>query len=142
MEDGFAAGFLSSFLRSQRLAVLATEWEGQPRASLIVYRIDDSLLNLHFLTPRASQKYRSIRSNPRVSLLVDDRCQHKHVQEMMSVTISGSCQECGLDEDEDQRMSLMEEVGEGSFPDQALMRVSVDNLTVVTALGDIRSYQP
>ena len=139
VDENEARQILKSFLQGQKLAVLATQDELGPRASLIVYIIDDDLRRLYFLTPKSTRKYRSILRQPRVSLLVDDRCGHMGIQDMTSITIMGSCQECMTGEDEEQRRSLLEKVGEESFPDQAMMRVSVESLSVVTTLDDIQN---
>ncbi len=60
-------------LRTQRFAVLATSSEAGPHASLIAFAAVDEGAGLVFLTPRHSAKYRNLRLNPNVSLVIDER---------------------------------------------------------------------
>lgn len=60
-------------LRTQRFAVLATSSGAGPHASLIAFAAVDDGEGLVFITPRDSAKYRNLRSNPNVSLVIDER---------------------------------------------------------------------
>lgn len=60
-------------LRTQRFAVLATSSGAGPHASLIAFASIDEGAGLVFLTPRHSAKYRNLRRNPNVSLVIDER---------------------------------------------------------------------
>ncbi len=60
-------------LRTQRFAVLATSSGAGPHASLIAFAAVDDGEGLVFITPRDSAKYRNLRRNPNVSLVIDER---------------------------------------------------------------------
>jgi len=64
---------LDHLLRSQPLAVLATQKEGQPYANLIAFASSDDLKRLYFATTRSTRKYAGISADPRVAMLVDNR---------------------------------------------------------------------
>jgi hypothetical protein len=74
MEDAPALErIVRELLASQRLAVLATEAQGKPYASLIAFAAGPDLKTLVFATPRPTRKYSNLAENARVSLLVDNR---------------------------------------------------------------------
>jgi nitroimidazol reductase NimA-like FMN-containing flavoprotein (pyridoxamine 5'-phosphate oxidase superfamily) len=60
-------------LERNRLAVLATQRNGQPHASLIAFTPLEGLRFLAFATYRDTLKYESIREDPRVAILIEDR---------------------------------------------------------------------
>jgi nitroimidazol reductase NimA-like FMN-containing flavoprotein (pyridoxamine 5'-phosphate oxidase superfamily) len=59
--------------RKRRHAALATDAGGQPYLSLVAFALDADGAGVLFATPRGSRKYRNLRGNPRVSLLLDTR---------------------------------------------------------------------
>lgn len=60
-------------LERNRLAVLATQRDGQPHASLMAFTPLEGLRFLAFATYRETIKYQSIGQDPRVAILVEDR---------------------------------------------------------------------
>ncbi|MBN1425418.1 pyridoxamine 5'-phosphate oxidase family protein [Candidatus Fermentibacteria bacterium] len=64
---------ITRLLRSQRLAVLATDEEGSPYLSLVAYAAAPDLTRVYFATLSSTRKARALEANPRVALLVDDR---------------------------------------------------------------------
>lgn len=60
-------------LERNRFAVLATQRDGQPHASLMAFTPLEGLRFLAFATYRETLKYESIRHDPRVAILVEDR---------------------------------------------------------------------
>lgn len=60
-------------LERNRLAVLASQRDGQPHASLIAFTPLGDLRFLAFATYRETLKYESIGQDPRVAILVEDR---------------------------------------------------------------------
>ena len=64
---------LKKLLASQPLAVLATQGEGQPYASLVAFVPSDDLKSLYFATTRSTRKYANLAADSRVALLVDNR---------------------------------------------------------------------
>jgi len=60
-------------LERNRFAVLATQRNGQPHASLMAFTPLEGLRFLAFATYRDTLKYESIREDRRVAILIDDR---------------------------------------------------------------------
>jgi nitroimidazol reductase NimA-like FMN-containing flavoprotein (pyridoxamine 5'-phosphate oxidase superfamily) len=60
-------------LNSQPLAVLATQNQGQPYASLVAFASSDDLKSLYFATTRSTRKYANLSGDSRVAMLVDNR---------------------------------------------------------------------
>ena len=58
---------------SQKLAVLSTQYGGQPFSNLIAFAHADDLRFLIFITSRNTHKYRNISAENKVSILVDSR---------------------------------------------------------------------
>jgi heme iron utilization protein len=64
---------LRSLLQSQSLAALSTCDSGQPYGSLVAFAASEDLGRLYFATPRSTRKYSYLSSEPRVSMLIDNR---------------------------------------------------------------------
>jgi nitroimidazol reductase NimA-like FMN-containing flavoprotein (pyridoxamine 5'-phosphate oxidase superfamily) len=64
---------LSELFISQKLAVLGTHQGGQPYGSLVAFAAASDLRNLVFATTRATRKFANLRSDPRVSMVLDNR---------------------------------------------------------------------
>lgn len=64
---------LAAIDRARRHAALATDAGGRPHLSLVAYALAPGGAALLFATPRGSRKFRNLRANPRVSLLLDTR---------------------------------------------------------------------
>ena len=64
---------LRKLLRSQSLAVLATQNQGQPYASLVAFASSDDLKSLYFATTRSTRKYANLSGDSRVAMLLDNR---------------------------------------------------------------------
>ena len=63
-----------ALLGSQVLAVLCTQGETGPYASLMAYCFHPEENSVFMVTRKGTKKYRNISDFPRVALLVDDRC--------------------------------------------------------------------
>ncbi|MFH0996061.1 MAG: pyridoxamine 5'-phosphate oxidase family protein [Pseudomonadota bacterium] len=64
---------LRKLLRSQLLAILATQNQGQPYASLVAFASSNDLKSLYFATTRSTRKYANLSGDSRVAMLVDNR---------------------------------------------------------------------
>ena len=85
---------LHQLFASQKLAVLSTQHEGQPYASLIAFAASDDLRELYFATPRATRKYAYLEANPRVALLIDSRSnQDSDIHQAIAATAVGKAAE-------------------------------------------------
>jgi len=74
-----------------RFAVLATSEEGRPYTSLIAFTFSPDRQTVIFATPKATRKYRNIRVQPSVSILVDNRSQKpEDLSNAEAVTLTGT----------------------------------------------------
>jgi hypothetical protein len=64
---------LAAIDRTRRNAALATDAAGAPYLSLVAFALAPDGAAVLFAAPRRSRKYRNLRDNPRVSLLLDTR---------------------------------------------------------------------
>ena len=85
---------LQELFATQNLAVLATDHNGQPYASLVAFAINADLRELFFATTRDTRKFANLQANPRVSLLIDNRAnQVTDFSAAVAVTVLGSSAE-------------------------------------------------
>lgn len=81
---------ISSLFESQRVAVLATQKNSQPYASLVAFTVSDDLEFFYFLTPDTTRKYDYLTANPQVAILVsDDENKADDIYNAISVTGTG-----------------------------------------------------
>lgn len=79
---------------SQRLCVLATQYDGQPYSSLVAFAETDDLRRLIFVTSRNSRKYAYSRANPKVAMMIDSRTnQASDFDNALAVTAIGNVEE-------------------------------------------------
>ena len=92
---------LRKLLRSQPLAVLATQNQGQPYASLIAFASSDDLKSFYFATTRSTRKYANLSGDSRVAVLVDNRSNKaSDFRWAMAATVTGTAAEVTLRERE------------------------------------------
>jgi len=66
LDDGLRVReLLEGLFAGQRLAVLATQGEGQPYGSLVAFSAAPDLRRLVFATARSTRKYVNLRADPR-----------------------------------------------------------------------------
>jgi len=81
---------LAIISEKQRHAVLATDDDGRPYTSLIAFALTPDRKSLIFATPGKSQKYRNIRKNSCVSVLIDTRTNtDRSYMQAEAVTVMG-----------------------------------------------------
>ncbi len=68
-----AVDTLRTLLKTQPLAVVATQQGGHPYTSLVAFAASEDLHRIVFVTSRATTKYRNLSETPYVSLLIDSR---------------------------------------------------------------------
>ena len=82
---------ISTLFDSQRLAVLSTQINGQPYASLVAFASSDNLEQIFFLTPDTTRKYENLIANTKVALLVNNSLnQADDIYNAISVTGTGT----------------------------------------------------
>lgn len=87
---------LRNLFQSQRYAVLATDDNGQPFASLMAFAATEDLRQIVILTERNRRKFANLAANPRVALLIDDReNKGSDTQNSVAATAIGEAQEAG-----------------------------------------------
>ncbi|MFO7750716.1 MAG: pyridoxamine 5'-phosphate oxidase family protein [Desulfobacteraceae bacterium] len=81
---------IAALFASQDLAVLSTQKNNQPYASLVAFTVSSDLTLLYFLTPTTTRKYDHLTANPPVSILVhDSQNQADDIYRAVSVTGTG-----------------------------------------------------
>jgi heme iron utilization protein len=84
-------------LQTSRFAVLATEGDGQPRASLIAISPFGNLRHLIFATYRNARKYRNLEHNSKVAVLIESGdVKMKGLQKYMVLTVIGHTEEINI----------------------------------------------
>ena len=85
---------IGQLLKSQQLAVLATEFNHRPYASLMAFAYAENLKKIYFFTERATQKYNNVSRNGNISMLIDNRTNTiDDFKKAMAVTIKGQAKE-------------------------------------------------
>ena len=85
---------LKELFRSQNLAALSTQNEGQSYASLVAYYAADDLKCLYFVTPKTTRKFANLVENKKVALLVNSSAnQAADFHRAISVTAVGEADE-------------------------------------------------
>ena len=75
---------------SQRLAVLATQKNDQPYASLMLFAATPDLKEIVFLTPDTTRKYDNLVHNPKVAILINNTTNEaEDIYRAVSVTATG-----------------------------------------------------
>jgi nitroimidazol reductase NimA-like FMN-containing flavoprotein (pyridoxamine 5'-phosphate oxidase superfamily) len=79
---------------SQKLAVVATQSDGQPYASLVAFAASDDLRHLFFVTARTTRKFANLTKDSRVAVLINSSANRESdFHEAVSVTVTGTAQE-------------------------------------------------
>jgi nitroimidazol reductase NimA-like FMN-containing flavoprotein (pyridoxamine 5'-phosphate oxidase superfamily) len=128
---------LADLLDSQLVAVLSTSSRGEPYSCLVSFEMTKDLRHLVFATMRQRLKYRNIMSNPRVSLIVDNReNKASDLQQAVSASILGTAADTKGKRREDCASLLLARHPEledfVAHPDCAVICVSIDRYYLVT----------
>ena len=96
-----ATKHLQELLRSQKLAVLSTNRQSHPYASLVGFAATDDAKSLIFATARNTRKYANLTKNARVAMLIDSRSnQDADFHSAIAATATGTVEEVSADERE------------------------------------------
>ena len=133
---------IRELFESQKLAVLATQNEGQPYANLIAFAASDDLKSLYFATARATRKYANIEADARVTVLIDNRSnQDSDFSQAAAVTATGSAKEV-VDSKRDEILTIylakhpmLEEFVRS--PSCALLKVQVETYYLVRRFQNV-----
>ena len=135
--------YIEGALQTSRFAVLATEGNEQPHASLIAITPFENFRQLIFATYRNTLKYRNLVQNNKVAVLIDSRdTDTKGLQKNLVLTIIGHTEEISITENEAAYQAHLKRHPElESFllsSDCALLLVIVQSYQVVFGIDDIR----
>ena len=85
---------LKKMFLSQKLAVLSTQRDGQPYASLVAFVASEELRQIYFATPNTTRKYANLKADSRVAFLIDSRLNDESdIHAAMAVTAMGIARE-------------------------------------------------
>ncbi|MGB5616781.1 MAG: pyridoxamine 5'-phosphate oxidase family protein, partial [Desulfobacterales bacterium] len=62
---------ITNLCSSQKLAVLCTQRDNQPYASLVAFDISNKLNYLYLVTPKTTRKFTNLAANPQVSVMIN-----------------------------------------------------------------------
>lgn len=79
---------------SQKLAVVSTQSEGQPYASLVAFAASDDLRHIFFVTARTTRKFANLTKDARVAVLINSSVNRESdFHDAVSVTVTGTAEE-------------------------------------------------
>ncbi len=133
---------LKQLFTTQPLAVLSTQNEGQPYASLVAFATSEDLKQLFFATTRATRKYGNLSSDPRVAMLVDSRSNEvSDFRWAMAVTATGKVEEVeGQEKERVLQIYLAKHPHLDDFvssPSCALLKIRVERYYVATRFQNV-----
>ena len=136
------SGLIKRVFTSQRFAVLATQFEGQPYSNLVAFAEADNLKNLLFVTSRDTRKYSNTLASKKVAILVDSRTnQASDLNSAIAITALGTIEEVAAEnKDYLSEIYLSKHPELKDFlhkPSSALMKVMVNSYVVAT-FDDVR----
>ena len=137
---------LRDLLSEQRYAVLGTKGAARISLNLMALTVLDDLRTVILATERATRKYTNLRSNPWVSLLVDNRSnQAADTQAAMALTIDGLAEEVtGAEREHLAHLFVARHPQLASFAHSstcALFRLRVERYELVRGLYDVREVR-
>ena len=134
---------VKDLFRGQRFAVLSTDRDTGPYASLVAFWAADDLSHVVFATMRSTRKFNYLASHPQVAMLFDNRSNREvDVREAMAVTATGTAREIT---DADARVSAAADFVAKhphlekfvASPGCAIVKVEVDTYYVVTHIQSV-----
>ena len=133
---------IKTLFDSQKFAVLSTQKDDQPYASLVAFATAAGLDQLLFLTPKTTRKYDNLTSNSRVALLINNqKNQSEDIYNAISVTATGTA----ITVEDQQKEDLLEIFTNqhprlktfSTEPSTALVCVRVDTFFVVSEFQNV-----
>ncbi len=134
--------YIRNVLQTCRLAVLATEGNGQPHASLIAITPFSEFRQIIFATYRNTRKFENLLQNERVAVLIQgEDTDSSFKQTGFALTAYGHAREVGIADYEEVMQAHLER-----HPDQtdflqsadiAIMRIKVETYQVVRGIDDV-----
>ena len=134
--------YIGNIFKTSRFAVLATEGDGQPHASLIAVTPMEGYRKLIFATYRNTRKYQNLTHNGKVAVLVESiDIKRSGLQESFVLTAFGHVEVIEAEENKVVFEAHLERHPELlSFmqsEDCSLIRIKVDTYQVVRGIDDV-----
>ena len=147
MAEDPIAETLRQLLCTQRFAVLSTDWQGAPYASLVAFAATEDLREMVFATLRHTRKYENLLANRRAAMLVDNRSNEAaDYGESVAATALGLVVELqGLERERLLALYLAKHPHLGTFAtaaDCALFQVAVGEYVVSRFSQGAVTYRP
>ncbi|MDP3462078.1 MAG: pyridoxamine 5'-phosphate oxidase family protein [Bacteroidales bacterium] len=134
--------YIQNVLQTSKLAVLATEGEGQPYASLIVITPVSDFKQMIFATYRNTRKFENLLNNGRVAVLIQgEESDMSFKQSDYALTAFGHAQQvCKADYEEALQKHLKRHPDQANYmlnADLALMLITIEKFQVVRGFDDV-----
>lgn len=131
----------------ERFAVLATQEEDGPYASLVAYALSPDLRTVIFATPKNTRKYKNIVKMDHVALLIDDRSGDLPIAKGEAITLTGPAKPLrkGRERDEMVRVYLGKHQDLKGFvesPTTALVALRINQAVHVCNFQTVTVWQP
>ena len=85
---------LRDLCTSQKLAVVSTQSDGQPYASLVAFVASDDLRHIYFVTARTTRKFANLMKEHRVAVLINSSTnEESDFHKAISITVTGTAEE-------------------------------------------------
>ena len=136
---------MNDLLRSKSTCVLATCAADSPHCSLMAYTVSDDGGDILLATHTGTRKFRNIRDNPAVSLLVDARGEAPRSQ-TWALTVAGHCRWCRDDDrahDARARLLAVHPHLENflAHPEAVILIVKISSFLLLRGLTDATFHQ-
>ena len=79
---------MKQLVMDEKYCVLATAMDNKPYCSLMAYAVEDDCSKIYMVTKKDSEKYKNLKSNKIVSILIDTRASTKE-KAARALTITG-----------------------------------------------------
>jgi hypothetical protein len=147
VDSGEIQSKLTELFSSQKLAVLSTQYEGQPYASLVSFVAADDLKYLLFVTGRGTRKYANLAADSRAALLIDSRSNRESdLQQAIAVTATGIVDEMqGADRERLVDLYLAKHPYLAEFvnsPSNAFLGLKVESFIMVSGFQNVVVFHP
>ena len=132
----------------ERFAVLSTQGDGQPYASLVAFATSDDLSTAVFATPITTRKYHLLVQCDRVALLVDSRSQgEKDMMKIEAFTATGRATRLEPGKERDRWAGLLTHrhpylEGFVHSPTSALFRIDIIRYFHVGRFQEVSQWRP
>lgn len=117
---------------NEKYCVLATAMNNKPYCSLMAYAVDEDCSRLYMVTKKDSEKYKNLKSNKLVSILIDTRV-HSTGKTSKALTISG----CFSKIDDEETLNTAGEKLRERHPE---LEIFLDNKSSLIFAVDIKSF--